>query len=313
VTGGSASRSVLAVLAEAEVRLAGAGVPTPRADAEWLLAGLLGCGRSALWHLGDGLPAAVQAAFAAALERRCRREPLQRILGWEDFRGLRLRVGAGVLIPRPETEVLVEAALGLLPVTGRARVVDVGTGSGCVACAIAWERPGYRVLAVDRSPDALSLARANVEALGLGDRVRLVRGDLLEAVGATAVDLVVANPPYLPTGLLASLPPEVRDHEPRLALDGGPDGLAVVRRLVADAARVLAAGGALALETAGGAQAVLVARLAEDAGFVDLALVEDLTGTERIVTARRGGSPWPRPVAAGHPKGARLAPVERRP
>ncbi|HXG02646.1 MAG TPA: peptide chain release factor N(5)-glutamine methyltransferase [Candidatus Binatia bacterium] len=282
------SRSARAVLVEAEARLAAAGVSTPRADAEWLLAGLLGCGRSALTaRLGDRLPSPVSSAYAAALERRCRREPLQRILGWEEFRGLRLRVTADVLIPRPETEVLVEAALGLLPSRGGARVVDVGTGSGCVACAIAWERPACRVLGVDRSPAALAVARANVAALGLADRVGLVCADLLEAVGADGVDLVVANPPYLPTHLLASLPPEVRDHEPRLALDGGPDGLDLIRRLLAGAARVLRPGGGLALETAGGDQAQAVARSLEQAGFRDVALTSDLAGVPRILTARR--------------------------
>lgn len=289
------SRSALDPVGEAEARLEAAGLPAPRAEAEWLLAGLLGCGRAALGlRLRDGLPAPVAAAFRAAVERRCRREPLQQILGWEEFRGLRLRITPDVLIPRPETEVLVEVALGLGLAGGRARVVDVGTGSGCVACAIARERPGARVVAVDRCLRALAVARANVEALGLRDRVRLLCADLLDPVVSTGVDLVVANPPYLPSGLLSSLPPEVRDWEPRLALDGGPDGLAVIRRVVLGAARVLRPGGGLALETAGGEQARAVARWLEETGFEAVALTSDLTGVPRIVSARRrrgGGAP----------------------
>jgi release factor glutamine methyltransferase len=229
----------------------------------------------------------VAAAYRAAVERRRRREPLQHILGWEEFRGLRLRVTPDVLVPRPETEVLVEVALALPLAGGPCRVVDVGTGSGCVACAIARERPGARVLALDRCPRALAVARANVEALRLADRVRLLCADLLDPVVSRGVDLVVANPPYLPAGALPSLPPEVRDWEPRLALDGGPDGLAVIRRLVAGAGRVLRPGGALALETAGGEQAHAVARLVAQTGFDDVAVAADLAGVDRIVTARR--------------------------
>lgn len=274
-------------IAEAEARLAAAGLAAPRAEAEWLLAGLLGCGRSALGlRLRDGLPAPVEAAYRAAVERRCRREPLQQILGWEEFRGLRLRVTPDVLVPRPETEVLVEVALGRWPRRGR-RVVDVGTGSGCVACAIARELRQAQVLAVDRCPRALAVARTNVNALGLQNQVRLLCADLLGPVVSTGVDLVVANPPYLPTALLASLPPEVRDWEPRLALDGGPDGLAVIRRLVGEAARVLRPGGVLALETAGGEQAHTVARWLGETGFEDVALAPDLAGVPRLVAARR--------------------------
>lgn len=307
---GAAPPVAAVVLGEAEVRLAAAGVATPRADAEWLLAGLLGCGRSALQlRLQEPLPAGVAAGYERAVARRCRREPLQQILGWEEFRGLRLRVTADVLVPRPETEVLVEAALGLLP-AGRPRVVDVGTGSGCIACSLASERPDCRVVAVDRCPRALAVARANVDALGLAERVHLLCADLLGPVVSRGVDLVVANPPYLPSSLLPSLPPEVRSWEPRLALDGGPDGLAVLRRLVSEAGRVLKPGGGLAVETAGGDQARVVAGLLENRGFVQVVVVRDLTGTGRIVTGRlRAPVPAPdaHPDAEGLPAQARSA------
>jgi release factor glutamine methyltransferase len=275
-------------LEDATRRLAAAGVETPRVDAEWLLAAALGVRRSGL-HLAleADLDPATAARFEASVERRARREPLQQIVGWEEFWGLRFLVTTDVLVPRPETEMLVERALALLPPPGSAPlVVDVGTGSGCVACAIAHERPDARVVAVEASMAALAVAAGNVRALGLGGRVGLVAGDLLAAVRAGGADLVVSNPPYLPTDLVATLAPEVREHEPVAAIDGGPDGLALVRPLVAGAIRVLRPGGALALETAGGAQAAEVAALLEGAGFSEATIRRDLTGTERIVSGR---------------------------
>lgn len=272
-------------LAAATDALARAGVDTPRADAEWLLAGLLGVGRGAL---ALGLDAALDAETArrydAAVRRRARREPLQQILGWEAFRGLRLRVTPSVLVPRPETEMLVQWALELAPAPGLA--VDVGTGSGCIACAIAVERPGARVIAVDRSAAAAAVARANVAALGLVDRVTVVVSDLLAPLAGGRADLVVANLPYVPTSTLATLSPEVIEHEPREALDGGPDGLGEIRRLVAAAPARLAAGGVLVVETAGGPQAPEVAALMRAAGFTEVATRHDLPGVERFVAGR---------------------------
>ncbi len=280
-----------AALAAATARLAAAGVPDPAADAGWLLAGLLGIGRAALAaSLDRALPAALADRLEDLLARRCRREPLQQVLGWEDFRGLRMRVTRDVLIPRPETEVLVEVALAALPAAGagvRPRVVDVGTGSGCIAAAIAHERPDALVTALDTSAAALGVAQDNLRALGLAGRVRLVRGDLLEACRPGRLHLVVSNPPYLPRTLLPTLEPEVRDWEPVVALDGGPDGLAVVRRVVAGAAEALRPGGALVLETAGAFQARRVAALLAGTGFTGVRVERDLTGTDRIVSGRR--------------------------
>lgn len=281
--------TVAEILRTAAARLAGAGIDTPRADAEWLLAGLLGARRGDLGLLLRQEPdARLVARYEAAIERRRRREPLQRILGWEGFRGMCLRLSPDVLVPRPETEVLVDLALGLLPAPRAGRrpvVVDVGTGSGCVAAAIAAERNDVLVIATDTAVAALRVARDNVLALGLS-RVLPTGVDVLTAVRAQAADLIVSNPPYLPTGLLAGLAPEVRDHEPRTALDGGGDGLAVLSGLVRDAGRVLCPGGGLVVESAGGAQAEAVRRLAEDAGLVDAAVHRDLAGVARFVTAR---------------------------
>jgi release factor glutamine methyltransferase len=291
--------TVAQVLQTAATRLAAAGIDTPRADAEWLLAGLLGARRGDLGLLlGQKPDAGLLRRYQAAIERRRRREPLQRILGWEGFRGLSFRLSPDVLVPRPETEVLVDLALGLLPEPRAGRrliVVDVGTGSGCVAGAIAVERGDALVIATDTALAALRVARDNARGLGLS-RVLPAAVDLLAALGSRTADLIVSNPPYLPTGLLASLAPEVRDHEPRTALDGGADGLGVLAGLLGDAGRVLRPGGALVVESAGGAQAEAVRRLADEAGLVDAAVHVDLAGVGRFVSAR---APSPqRPEAA---------------
>jgi release factor glutamine methyltransferase len=285
----SVRETIRALLDEATARLSAAGVLTPRADAEWLLAGLEGTGRAAVaMALDREVEPSLAARYAAALARRERREPLQRILGGEEFRGLRFALTPDVLVPRPETESLVELALAFLPRPGdyQPRVIDVGTGSGCVACAIAYERPDAGVVALESSLAALAVAGRNITALRLGARVRLIAADVLTAVGFEVVDLVVANPPYLPSPLLETLMPEVREHEPRLALDGGMDGLGMLRPLVADAGRTLRPGGALVVETAGGDQALAVAGLFRAAGFNDVVVRPDLSGGPRFVAGR---------------------------
>lgn len=274
-------------LAAATATLARAGVETARADAEWLLAGVLGVGRAALvLGLDRGLDVDVAHRYDVAVRRRAAREPLQRILGWEGFRGLRLHLTRDVLVPRPETETLVEWALELVPEPRL--VADVGTGSGCIACAIAVERCSARVVAIDVSPAAAAVARTNVLSLGLGDRVHVVVADMLTPIGAVGADLIVANLPYIPTSTLATLAPEVVHHEPRVALDGGPDGVAAIRRLVATAGERLARGGVLVLETAGGTQTPVVAELMRTAGFTGVATRADLPGVERFVAGRAG-------------------------
>jgi release factor glutamine methyltransferase len=273
----------------ATTALEAAGLPSARVDAEWLLAGLLGVGRVAVrLGLGDAVSVPLAERYARAVSRRARREPLQRILGWEEFRGVRLRLTDSVLVPRPETETLVEWALAFLPPPSARRLlaIDVGTGSGCITCALAAERPDLHVIAVDVSPAAAAVARENAQALGLGARVKVVAADLLDGVRELGADLIVSNPPYLPSELMSELPPEVRIHEPRLALDGGSDGLAVIRRIANAARRYLRPAGALVVETAGGAQASAAAALLRGAGWDQVAVRADLVGIDRFVAGR---------------------------
>lgn len=273
----------------ATTALEAAGLPTARVDAEWLLAGLLGVGRVAVrLGLGQVAPAPLAERYAHAVGRRARREPLQRILGWEEFRGIRVRLTDAVLVPRPETETLVEWALALLPPAtgGRLTAVDVGTGSGCVACALAAGRPDLDVVAIDVSPAAAAVARENVRALDLAERVRVIAADLLDGLDGLCADLIVSNPPYLPSALMPELPPEVRIHEPRLALDGGPDGLDVIRRLARAARSAVRASGALVIETAGGDQTRAAAALLGQAGWSGVTVRADLAGIDRFVAGR---------------------------
>ena len=280
-------------LADAAARLADAGVETPRVDAEWLLASALGVSRGHLLAVADR-PLSDDAAawYEAAIRRRARREPLQHIVGTQAFRDLTLGVGPAVLVPRPETEMLVSWALELLPPPGpRPLVVDVGTGSGCIACALASERPDVRVVAVDASPAAVAIARENVGALGLGDRVTVCGGDLFSGLPPLRADLIVSNPPYVPRDVIDTLAPEITGHEPRMALDGGPDGLRTIQRLVSEAPRWLAPGAWLVLETFGEDQAGRVGHLMQEAGFRSIATRGDLAGIIRFVAGR--GVPCP--------------------
>jgi release factor glutamine methyltransferase len=264
-------------LDSAVVALSAAGVETPRLDAEVLLAHALGVERLVLLTDRDRrVEGPAVRVFQDAVRRRSvQREPVAYITGIKGFRRLELQVDGRVLIPRPETETLVEAALGL---PHGARVVDVGTGSGAVALALADERPDLDVVGTDTSEDALAVARANAARLGLD--VEFVAGDLL--AGAGAVDAVVSNPPYVEDS--ATLQPEIARHEPAVALYAGPEGLAVIRRLVAAAADSPAR--FLALEVGMG-QAAEVAEVLRAAGFGDVRTGRDLAGIERVVMGRR--------------------------
>jgi release factor glutamine methyltransferase len=272
-----AGTPVREALDSAVIALTAAGVDTPRLDAEVLLAHALGIDRLTLLVDGDlSVEGPAVRAFQNAVRRRSvAREPVAYIIGVKGFRHLDLHVDSRVLIPRPETETLVEAALGLAQ---SARVVDVGTGSGAVALALKDERPDLVVTATDVSDDALAVARANAARLGL--EVRFVHADLLDGVGE--VDAVVSNPPYVEEG--AELAPEITRHEPLGALHAGLDGLAVIRRLVEQAARSHA--GFLALEVGEG-QAVAVEELARGAGFTRTERRADLAGIDRVVAAWR--------------------------
>ena len=259
--------------------IAAAGADTPRLDAELLLGHALGVDRAALLMAPERevTGPAVRAFQDLVRRRSVGREPVAYLLGRRGFRLIELEVDGRVLVPRPETELLVEVALGLPP---GARVADVGTGSGAVALALKDERPDLDVVATDVSQDALAVARANAARLGLA--VAFVRGDLLE--GAGEVDAIVANPPYVAEADRAALPPEVARHEPAVALFAGDDGLDVLRRLAREAG---ASQARFAAVEVGAGQAEAVEALLRAAGFVRVERHRDLAGIERVVVGRR--------------------------
>ena len=275
-----AGPTVREAIDSALIALRASGVETPQLDAEVLLAGALGVDRSALIiDPQRELPAEAARAFRTMVRRRTvAREPVAYLLGTKGFRRLELDVDSRVLVPRPETELLVEVASELVREGGR--VADVGTGSGAIALALADERPDLDVVAVDSSEDALAVARANAARLGLA--VTFLAGDLLGPVGGD-LDAVISNPPYVAEGERATLQPEIR-HEPDEALFAGASGLEVVTRLIVQAA---ARGvGLLAVEVGAG-QAVAVCHLATAAGFGRVEARADLAGIDRVVVARR--------------------------
>lgn len=292
---GGSARDVAALLREAAERLAVGGLPTPRLDAECLLAAALGCERAALYGRREAVPPAAAARFAALLDRRAAREPVAYLTGIREFWSLPLSVTPAVLIPRPETETLVEAVLRLLadrphsPLT----LADVGTGCGAIAIALAVALPRAHLYAVDVSPEALSLAAENARRFQVEKRITFLQGDgtapLFAAGLAGALDVLAANPPYIPTADLAGLDPEVARFEPRLALDGGPDGLTVHRHLAAGAPRLLRPGGYFAVEVGAGQAGAVRALLARTPDLAPLPTAQDLAGRDRVCLARRHG------------------------
>jgi len=274
--------SVREALDSAVIAIAAAGSDTPRLDAEVLLADVLGVDRTALFtHPDREVKGPAVRAFQDAVRRRSAgREPAAYITGRRGFRYLDLAVDPRVLVPRPETELLVE--IGVERLLSGARVVDVGTGSGAIALALAHERPDLEVLATDSSPDALDVARANAARLGLDGAVSFYEGDLL--AGAGAVDAVLSNPPYVAEADRATLAPEITRHEPPGALFAGADGLDVIRRLVPAAA---GAGARLLAIELGEGQANAVAQLMRAAGYDDVHARRDLAGIERVVVGTR--------------------------
>ncbi|MBQ3106166.1 MAG: peptide chain release factor N(5)-glutamine methyltransferase [Eggerthellaceae bacterium] len=301
------------------------GDVNPRVSAEWLLAEATGMRRIELYlDLDRPLSLSERDVLRSYVRRRGAGEPLQYITGETGFRHIMVKVRPGVLIPRPETEVLVSEALRCISsrekrtdhlalasqedetardaaesdpssfadeVDAEERgvlVADIGTGTGCIACSIAYELPTARVIATDISPDAVALARENVEALGLEGRVTVVECDLGEGIELSylgAFDLLISNPPYIPTSVLADIPSEVADFEPALALDGGDDGLDVFRRLLLFCGTALKPGGLFAFELH---ETCLddAARQAREMGFSEVRIVEDLTRRPRVLLGR---------------------------
>lgn len=320
--------------------LAKRGDENPRLSAQWLISEACGMSRMDLYMNFDReLSRAELDVLHGYVVRRAEGEPLQYITGEVAFRHIAVKVAKGVLIPRPETEVLVSEALALIPAPARPRVADdefiaalakeasavedvpdddayasvaraiqaareevdaaaapsellvadICTGSGCIACSIAYEHPQTRVVATDIAPEALSLAKENVANLGLSERVSVLESDLGQGIDPAlsgSFDLVVSNPPYIPTGVLADLPREVTQFEPALALDGGADGLDLFRRLIDWCAVALKPGGGCAFELH---ETCLddAARIAAAAGFSDVRIVNDLADRPRVLTARK--------------------------
>ncbi len=222
----------------------------------------------------------------AYLARRLRREPVSQILGRKGFWKIMLGVTPDVLTPRPETETLLDVLLPWMPESERLRVLDLGVGSGALLLALLAERPRAIGLGVDASEAALAVARENAANLGLAGRAALLRGDWTEGLASESYDIVVSNPPYIPTADIAGLAPEVRDHEPRLALDGGPDGLDAYRDLAPRVLDVLVPGGRFAVEVGIG-QAEPVRDLFAAAGAVELAVHRDLAMRDRVVSGAK--------------------------
>ena len=279
----SAGTTLAGALAAAAERLGSAGIAEPRREALRIWAGLAGAApaRALADAAATQLDAAQAAAFLTAAVRRARGEPLAYVTGRAGFRHLELAADRRALIPRPETEGLVELVLERAQ---RGDVADIGTGTGCIALSLATEGRFHRVVAVDRSAAALALARENAAALGAD--LALVQGDLTRALAAGSLDALVSNPPYLSTAEYAALDGAVRDWEPALALESGPDGLAATEALLDDGRRVLRPRGWIALEL-DASRAAETARRASALGWADVAIHHDLFGRERYLLARR--------------------------
>ena len=280
--------SVAELLSRGEERLRESPHPErARQDAERLLLGTLAQNKAWLIAHADQWVSPDQAdAYIEVVERRYRGAPMQYVEGYAEFYGLHFQVTPDVLIPRPETEHLVEKTIELAAGFAHPRIVDIGTGSGAIAIALAHALSDAIVTATDQSPAALAVAKQNAAQNGAVNRIRFREGNLLEPVAGEQFEIVVSNPPYVPEKDRDSLAVEVRDYEPAQALFAGEDGLAIYRRLIPAAFRVLVPGGFIALEIGYGQQAC-VQSLLEDAGFTRIAFTADLQGIPRVASARR--------------------------
>jgi release factor glutamine methyltransferase len=278
--------SIAEALFEATQILRTAGVPESRREAGSLLAHVIQKDRTFLIsHAEEKLEPHTVHEFRDVVERRAAGEPLQYITGYQDFYGRSFRVTPDVLIPRPETELLVEAALGLMH---GSRFCDVGTGSGCIAVTLLCERPDSRAVGLDLSPAALAVARENAGAQRVDQRIEFLVSDCFDALpeNTRPFDLIVSNPPYVAADVVAGLQREVKDHEPMVALTPGPDGLSIIRRLITEAPQFLQKDGHLLLEI-GFDQGETVRELVEGSKFKLLETRPDLQGIPRIVILRR--------------------------
>ena len=287
------ARRALQEIDKAARRLADAGIESSRLDAELLMAAAAGVTREAVLTGSIELSPATLKNFDALIARREKREPVAYILGHKEFYSLDFEVSPAVLIPRPETEFVVTAALECIAGKANARVLDSGTGSGAIAIAIVVNAPNVQVTAIDISADAIAVASRNARIHRVEDRVTLRRADCFDVLDGRAAlgsfDAIVSNPPYLDDAEIAALEPDVRGYEPRVAMSAGAGGLNILRRIVAGSPAHLANDGELIVEVAAG-QAAAVAKLFEEASLKVVSVINDLAGHPRVVRARRAGA-----------------------
>ena len=278
------SWTIRSVLAWSEDYLRKHQIASPKREAELLLGHSLSCSRVELYlRYEQPLQTTELAGFRELLKRRARREPTQYILGSQEFWSLPFKVDGRVLIPRPETECLVERAAALIPAGEVMQVADICTGSGAIACAMATEHPQISIWASDISPDALALAKENIEALNLQDRIALCESDLFARAGERRFDLILSNPPYIRSDEMEGLQAEVREFEPHLALEAGEDGLRFVRRLLEEAPAFLKPAGWMLIEIGAGQGAAALALAQERPAYGSAAILQDYARLDRIL------------------------------
>ena len=293
----AAFSTIAQALSWAQPVLKASGVEDARFEAEYLLSCALGCKRHELFlNSGKALSPGEAAAFSDYIARRSKRVPAQYIVGHTDFRGLTIKVTRDTLIPRPETEILVDEAVKkarTLPHTASAGVVaiDLCTGSGCVAVSFSHEVPSSATYATDISKEALKVAADNARHCGVADRIHFCQGDLYSALDGLGLSnrasIIISNPPYVAQAEMDGLQPEVRDYEPHAALLGGADGLDFYRRIIKDAPRYLTPGGFLLMEIGYGQAAKIKNIFDEYGGFTDIEVKKDLSGIERVMMAKK--------------------------
>lgn len=283
----TSKHSVDAVLHGGAEFLARKGVDQPRIACEWLLSRLLNRSRLSLHLIGEQI---LEERYLEAMRRGLRRvaagEPIQYVTGQTEFMGHVFKTDRRALVPRPETEGLVRAVLACVPLWQNETpiILDLGTGTGCIVISLALEKPSSRYIGLDISSDAIALARENSQALGVADRVALSEGDIADVIEPEMLDALIANLPYIPTSVWETLPSHIRDHEPRLALDGGPAGLTAIEQAIQDATFALKPQGHLFLEI-GYDQGDRVKTLLQETGFSETTVLPDLAGKDRVVSA----------------------------
>jgi release factor glutamine methyltransferase len=303
---GTKAPTLRSVMARGVQFLRDAGVESAQIDAEVLLRHVLRIEKARLYSvLDERLSADRQLHFQELLRRRTRREPVAYITGRKEFWSLDFVVASSVLIPRPETELLVEVALERLKRSGdkKTKILDLGTGSGAIAVCLAKERPSAEIWAADISSSALEIARNNVNRHGVSERVHLMQGDLFAALGAEkqVFELIVSNPPYIRTGELSMLAPEIHEWEPMTALDGGIDGLDTYRRILGEAHEYLVAGGHLVVEIGADLGKTVAELCMRSGGYGPSSVYQDYAGKDRVIAVmkRAGSDPVPKGVIGG--------------